>query len=706
MFTPFIPTSGLAGYNSLIRTQSQQIETLSQDPEVARDIAYFEDNISKVRSASELVADRRLLEVALTAYGLESEIDKGAFIQQVLEQGVEDDAALANRLNDPRWVDFATDFSFGDANAGYDVSVFQASVELKFRQPSVQAPRISDVELAGFRAGIGSITSIDDLLADSTTLEVALAAFDLEREFYTDGHFRALIESGSIDGGYAEEVDDGKWRTFTDAFLGLETGGTMEQVSVLRVAVEKGLKLEAASVDNISFNIFQNQIDSVESVDDFLETPDLLAMTLAGFGLEDETLSQAEIEGLLRDAAAGDFRSARGQDDEAWVSLAETFNAALGGATVSRMEYKLEVAIADEGLDQKALALAPSGPSVAAEELAYFTANVGTVSTSDDLLADRRLLDVALAAFGLENEEASDDFIKSILDESPDDPNAFVNIISDERWRDFARAFNPSETTGTNPALWQYTIEENLIANGAPQSDLDIVRRNFNLIDSNLDFILSPELLDVTISAFGLPKDTFTSNFFLGMVLSDPLDDNSLVNQFGDDGWRQLVGVLGTSTQGRSDLVLESFVKDVTDRYLERSFEVAVGEQDQSIRLALNFARDIGRVAEGSSVATTGWLQIMGSEPLRRVIDSALGLPAEFAQLEIEAQETVYRERSLAVFGGEDPSIFRDQAVVVDVLTRFFGAQDQSQADLSGARGFAAIQLMQQTATFAQRGLF
>ena len=42
-----------------------------------------------MKSAADLVADRRLLKVALGAFGLEGEIDKKAFIRKVLEEGTD-----------------------------------------------------------------------------------------------------------------------------------------------------------------------------------------------------------------------------------------------------------------------------------------------------------------------------------------------------------------------------------------------------------------------------------------------------------------------------------------------------------------------------------------------------------------------------------------------------------------------------------------
>ena len=67
-----------------------------------------------MKTAADLVADRRLLKVALAAFGLEGEIDKKALIRKVLEEGT-GEGAIATRMTDPAWRRIATAFGFDGA---------------------------------------------------------------------------------------------------------------------------------------------------------------------------------------------------------------------------------------------------------------------------------------------------------------------------------------------------------------------------------------------------------------------------------------------------------------------------------------------------------------------------------------------------------------------------------------------------------------
>ncbi len=114
-FQPLIPMAGPAGWRFLQRTQPSQQQAFERGPALQRDLAYFSEAIGSVTTAANLVADRRLLKVALGAFGLEGEIDKKAFIRKVLEEGAEDPAAFANRLAAPGYKQIAAAFGFGDA---------------------------------------------------------------------------------------------------------------------------------------------------------------------------------------------------------------------------------------------------------------------------------------------------------------------------------------------------------------------------------------------------------------------------------------------------------------------------------------------------------------------------------------------------------------------------------------------------------------
>lgn len=112
MFAPALPASGYLGWRFLQKTQAQQQAVFAKTPDMQRDAQHFRDTIGQVLKAEDLVKDRQLLKVALGAFGLEGDLDNRFFVQKILTDGTSDPKALANRLADKRYADFAKAFRF------------------------------------------------------------------------------------------------------------------------------------------------------------------------------------------------------------------------------------------------------------------------------------------------------------------------------------------------------------------------------------------------------------------------------------------------------------------------------------------------------------------------------------------------------------------------------------------------------------------
>ena len=113
-YQPIVPFSGFASWSFLNRTLEMQQAAFSASSEFQRDEDYFREKISSVRTAQDLVDDRRLLKVALGAFGLDDDIENKFFIRKVLEEGSLDSESLANKLADKTYLTFTQAFGFGD----------------------------------------------------------------------------------------------------------------------------------------------------------------------------------------------------------------------------------------------------------------------------------------------------------------------------------------------------------------------------------------------------------------------------------------------------------------------------------------------------------------------------------------------------------------------------------------------------------------
>lgn len=127
-FQAIVPLSGYAGWTFLTRTKDVQQAVHDQSPAVAREVDYFEENIGKISTAVELVADRTLLKVALGAFGLDADLPNKAFVEKVLSEGSLDEDAFSHRLSDKRYLKMAVEFGFDLGTPSTKLSDFSGKI--------------------------------------------------------------------------------------------------------------------------------------------------------------------------------------------------------------------------------------------------------------------------------------------------------------------------------------------------------------------------------------------------------------------------------------------------------------------------------------------------------------------------------------------------------------------------------------------------
>ena len=138
-YTPLIPSSGVAGWNFLQSTYDRQYDAFVKSGSLKNDSEYFAENIGGVTSSEDLLNDRRLLQVAVKAFGLEEEINYRALLQRALNEGTSASDALANTMNDERYVEFSNAFGFGPGQSPMtsDSKAMQAVID-KFQSASFE----------------------------------------------------------------------------------------------------------------------------------------------------------------------------------------------------------------------------------------------------------------------------------------------------------------------------------------------------------------------------------------------------------------------------------------------------------------------------------------------------------------------------------------------------------------------------------------
>jgi len=93
----------VVAWKQLQKTGDAAQEKWSKQASVQQKIAYAKDVVAKAKTVDDLLNNRKFMEFALSAFGLESEIDKKGLLKKVLLSDLTNIDSLANRMNDSRY---------------------------------------------------------------------------------------------------------------------------------------------------------------------------------------------------------------------------------------------------------------------------------------------------------------------------------------------------------------------------------------------------------------------------------------------------------------------------------------------------------------------------------------------------------------------------------------------------------------------------
>lgn len=296
-------------------------------------------------------------------------------------------------------------------------------------------------------------------------------------------------------------------------------------------------------------------------------------------------------------------------------------------------------------------------------EAENFRNQISSVRSAEDLVGDFRLRRIALGAFGLTDDINNNYLIQRVLQEGIDDPADLANRLSDSRYSALAQAFSFGSDGAPGSELAR--ISETVRGAAAHLGDPEAEAKAF-------DLVAQLKALSDLAGAGAALEQRSAAQARIDNLWPEVMGERSLRAAFknafdiapGFDALpenvqqevlrQKIVGVLGE--RPASDLV--NFAESIIANYVDREFERAVGEQNEDMRLALNLRRELPAISGSDASEDTQWFRVMGSPPLRRVFETVLGLPKEFAALDIDRQLETFKEKATGVFGSSSVSQF------------------------------------------------
>ncbi|MHA6327113.1 DUF1217 domain-containing protein [Roseivivax sp. CAU 1753] len=213
-------------------------------------------------------------------------------------------------------------------------------------------------------------------------------------------------------------------------------------------------------------------------------------------------------------------------------------------------------------------------------------------------------------------------------------------------------------------------------------------------VTSAQDLVSDRSMRLVALQAFGLQDDVDNVYFVKRILEGGTSESDALANRLADDRYRAFSAAFGFGEPLPPKTSNPSLAGDIVERYKSQSFELAVGTQDESLRLGLFFERSLPELVAKGSANDTAWFEIMGTPPLRQVFETALGLPQSFGQLDIDFQLEALKDKARDRFGTDLVSDLV-KPEIQDKIIQSYLLRDQLNTGLSVSGAQTALLLLQ-----------
>jgi hypothetical protein len=234
------------------------------------------------------------------------------------------------------------------------------------------------------------------------------------------------------------------------------------------------------------------------------------------------------------------------------------------------------------------------------------------------------------------------------------------------------------------------------------ERESDYFLENIGDVKTAEDLIKDSRLLGVALGAFGL-DDQLPMKALVQKVLEEGSSaDDALANRLGDDRWVAFTEAFGFGPGDSPKTGSAEDMNNIVFSNQTQSFEAAVGEQNESMRIALfaerelaNIATDVKEDGEPTSI-NTKWYNVIGQPALQEMFQKMFNLPSSTLQLDIDRQLNIFKERSERFLGTDDLSVFADPERMEELTNRYLAQAQLADFQDSQSSASNALMLLQQ----------
>ncbi|MBY2987312.1 DUF1217 domain-containing protein [Rhizobium leguminosarum] len=464
------------------------------------------------------------------------------------------------------------------------VSYLSVARNLNASLSSVASQATVSRDSAYYKENIDKVTTVDEFMSDYKLYSYAMKAYGLEDMTYAKAFMTKVLESDLSDSSsFANSLSDTRYAEFAAAFKfagETKTAQSDVQRDNLLDAYEESFDTEADDIADAT-DYFEENISSITSVDDLLSSSKLKNYVLTAFGLSTEYTSTSFLKSVLTSDLDDADSFVNQLDDAVYVNLAKAFNFNEDGSTDGDVMSEDQISLVTSAYAVASATIASSETGEAYDT--YFAAQIGNITSVDELMSDDKLVSYLRTAYGLTDSE-TDNFISAAL-KSADVADAIglsdlhdaFNFDEDGDLADGDTA-QTSDQTATTTAAFDENYQV-LVANASTEDATDNYTTRIASVTSIDDFLVSndddddddnddlPELWEMALRAYDIDPDSVSRSEVRKILESDPADSKSYVNSLDDDRFVAFRKAFNFDDNGDVTVPLQAMSESVVDDY-------------------------------------------------------------------------------------------------------------------------------------------
>lgn len=239
--------------------------------------------------------------------------------------------------------------------------------------------------------------------------------------------------------------------------------------SLTRVEQQADVAREAA--------YYKANIGKVKSVDDFMKDYRLYHYAMKAYGLEDMAYAKAFMKKVLESDLSDSKSFVNKLVDKRYQEFAAAFSFNGTATPVAQSDNQTDEMIGLYTATMK------SQVDALADDSNYYGAQIGTISSADQLLNNDRLRNYVYSAFGIDQSKWPADTISQVLRSDPSDPNSYVNttFASQLTGLNAQRAQAQADVSATKLKIADYTAQLSQPGADVAQLNVQILVEKYHL---------------------------------------------------------------------------------------------------------------------------------------------------------------------------------------------------------------------------------